>query len=743
MFNRVLLVFLLVVFGLAAAQPSEAQGRRVALVIGNSKYQNTPVLFNPGNDASDIASALRELRFEVVEGLDLSYEGMRRAVLAFSQKMEGADVGLLFYAGHGIQVSDRNYLVPVDAKLRHVRDIDLQLMELDKILTQMEREANIRIIFLDACRDNPLAEALAKSPVGPHHSVGRGLSQSVGAAESGTYIAFATKPGHVAGDGSGRNSPFTSSLKAHLRNSKSSIGEMMVDVRKEVAQATGNQQVPWDMSSLMSSFYFNRTDSPKPPTEPAANVAEAFVRSVWEDVRAANRIEIYRAFVDAFPNTIYAKLALGHIEALERSAPAQKAKKRAGTRTIGGAAAPGDLAQGGQAPETSDASLAKEPFRDCPECPLMIPVPAGSYLMGSPATEAGRQKNEGPQREVRVTRAFAVSVYEVTIAEYVACVEANKCKALVAGAVSSPSASLNALLDAQRPATNVSWEDAREYSLWLSAHTGWQYQLPSEAEWEYAARAGSSARYSWGDAVDPERVHCADCSGAEKRKYSTVIGQRPSNAFGVHDMLGNVWEWVADCWHKTYSNAEFSHWPWLERNEGDCSRRVLRGGSWANAASQLRSAYRLAGKTSSRGELIGFRVARVDAKQERIVKFLEQTYLMGGQQSLNEIKAYYCDKVDFYGRSGVSGTKVADEQLRQNKRWPYKSYVIIPGTLRIKPAGSTPEQMDVYFQYNYRVSKTPLQPEEMRPGAKKGETQLKLLVGEQQIRVCAEDGKNL
>jgi hypothetical protein len=238
-------------------------------------------------------------------------------------------------------------------------------------------------------------------------------------------------------------------------------------------------------------------------------------------------------------------------------------------------------------------------------------------------------------------------------------------------------------------------------------------------------------------------VHCSDCSGGERRKYSTVVGQRPANAFGLHGMLGNVWEWVADCWHKTYGNAEFSHWPWLERNEGDCSRRVLRGGSWANSSSQLRSAYRLAGKGASRGELIGFRVARVDAKLERVVRFLEQTYLMGGQQSLAEIKAYYCDKVDYWGKSAVSSDKVAEEQLRQNRRWPYRSYVIIPGTLRVSPVAGAPDRMDIYFQYNYRVSKAPFNPDEMRPGAKKGETRLKLLVGEQQIRVCAEDGKNL
>jgi hypothetical protein len=208
-------------------------------------------------------------------------------------------------------------------------------------------------------------------------------------------------------------------------------------------------------------------------------------------------------------------------------------------------------------------------------------------------------------------------------------------------------------------------------------------------------------------------------------------------------MLGNVWEWVADCWHKTYTNAEFSHWPWLERNEGDCSRRTLRGGSWANAATQLRSAYRLASKTTSRGELVGFRVARVDPKLERIVRFVEQTVLMGGQQSLNEFKAYYCDTLDYYGKTGITNTKAAEDQLRQNKRWPHRSYVIIPGTLEIKPIEGSAGEMDVYFQYNFRVSKTPFTAEDMRPGTRKGEVNLKLRVSDTSIRVCGENGKVL
>jgi formylglycine-generating enzyme required for sulfatase activity len=742
MLKRSLSILLAFMLGLlSSVQLVGAQGRRVALVIGNSKYVNTPVLANPANDAADVAAVLRELGFEVIPGFDLTYEGMRNAVMAFSQKMEGADVGLLFYAGHGIQISDRNYLIPTDASLRHPRDVELSLLELDTILKQMERETDTRIIILDACRDNPLADALANAPIGSRRGVGRGLSQFMGTQDTGTYIAFATKPGHVASDGAGRNSPFTASLKEHIRSSRLNIGELMVDVRKDVVRVTNNQQVPWDMSSLMGPFYFNASAAEKPqpaPQAPAGSAdADAFVRGVWEEVRAANQRDIYRAFIDAFPDTLYAKLARGLLGTLETKG---KGTERQVTRTAGSGAVPTRTVAGDQRERSELPPTSGQTFRDCPDCPLLVEVPAGSYLMGSQASEEGRQKNEGPRREVRITRPFSVSVYEITVSEYRACVEAKKCRAVSSNAITTHSVSLNALLDGRRAVTNVSWEDARDYGLWLSDRTGWQYQLLSEAEWEYAARAGSTARFSWGDAADAEHVHCSDCAGPEKQKYSVIVGQRPANAYGLHDMQGNVWEWVADCWHKTYANAEFSHWPWLEKNEGDCGRRVLRGGSWANRADQLRSAYRLAGKTASRGELVGFRVARVEPMQEKISRFLEQ-YLTGGQTS-EDIKSLYCEKVDFWGQSGVASAKVVEQQLRQNQRWPFRSYVMIPGTLRIAPKEAS-GLSDVYFQYNYRVSKTPFSSEEMRPGMKKGETRLKIKISDKEVRICAEDGSTL
>jgi formylglycine-generating enzyme required for sulfatase activity len=563
MLGRAIIAIFLSLFTLV--QPAElfAQERRVALVIGNATYRNTPTLRNPSNDAEDIAAALQELGFDVITVLNLDYEGMRHAVLQFSRKMEGADVGLLFYAGHGIQVSEQNYLVPVDAQVSNVRDIDLQLMELDKVFAQMERETNTRIIILDACRDNPFASTMTLPPASRQRRlVGRGLSEISGLA--GTFVAFATRPGQVALDGDGRNSPFSRALKTHIRKPGMSISDMMADVRSEVVSATKQGQIPWDMSSLTSPFYFNRAD-PQPGIDRSPGSAKAddiAARPFWDHVRAANKIEAYELFVRAFANSSYAQEAKAIIEQLRQASLKNPATDRTLTQPLtrnitqsaavttppGASSAPG---RGGSQQAGSSETRPKRAFRDCDRCPLMTPIDAGTFLMGSTLSEEGRQKNEGPQREVRITRPFAVSVYEVTIAEYEACVQANKCAA-VAGKTASPSPTLNAYLDQQRAVANVSWEDARNYTLWLSSQTGWQYQLPSEAEWEYVTRAGSNTRYSWGDVATSADVYCADCADDKKTRYSTVIGQHQPNAFGLHDVHGNLWEWIADCWHHTY-----------------------------------------------------------------------------------------------------------------------------------------------------------------------------------------------
>jgi hypothetical protein len=245
----------------AFASPSAAQ-KRVALVIGNSAYVHAGALANPANDARAIAAALQEQGFEALLGLDLDKRNFDGKVRDFSRLMSGADAAVFFYAGHALQVLGRNYLVPIDGELKGERDIDFETIGVDFVLRQMEleREGKTNIVFLDACRDNPLARNLARSMGTRSASVGRGLAQVQ--AGVGTFIAYSTQPGNVAIDGEGSNSPFTAALSKAIKEPGRNLTAIMIDVRRMVLDATGGRQVPWDHSALTGDFYFHLASAP-------------------------------------------------------------------------------------------------------------------------------------------------------------------------------------------------------------------------------------------------------------------------------------------------------------------------------------------------------------------------------------------------------------------------------------------------------------------------------------------------
>ncbi|MBV8927236.1 MAG: tetratricopeptide repeat protein [Bradyrhizobium sp.] len=239
----------------AAAATIDERGPRVALVIGNGAYANVTALANPPNDARDMASTLRDLGFRVIEGYNLDGAKMRSKIADFGAAMPGAGVTLFYYAGHGMQVAGKNYLVPVDAKLEHPSSLGLEAVEVSTVISDMESEKRINLVFLDACRDNPLSRSLARS-MGTTRSasVGQGLAQLN--AGIGTLITFATSPDTVALDGTGKNSPFTTALLKHIRTPGLEVRAMLTRVRADVIRATNEQQVPWDHSSLTGEFYF-------------------------------------------------------------------------------------------------------------------------------------------------------------------------------------------------------------------------------------------------------------------------------------------------------------------------------------------------------------------------------------------------------------------------------------------------------------------------------------------------------
>jgi formylglycine-generating enzyme required for sulfatase activity len=228
----------------------------------------------------------------------------------------------------------------------------------------------------------------------------------------------------------------------------------------------------------------------------------------------------------------------------------------------------------------------------------MVVVPAGSFVMGSPKDEKGRRDDEGPQHKVTIARSIAVGKFEVTFDEWDACVAAGGCSHKPEDAGWGRG---------RRPVINVSWEDAQGYVRWLSKKTGKSYRLLSEAEWEYAARAGTETRYPWGDEPGSNRANFRESGSQWSNKQTAPMGSFAPNAFGLHDMIGNVWEWTQDCWNGSYEGAPEDGRPW---ESGDCGRRVVRGGSWWSNPENARSASRRWLEPGYRGNGLGFRLAR-------------------------------------------------------------------------------------------------------------------------------------
>ncbi len=239
-------------------------------------------------------------------------------------------------------------------------------------------------------------------------------------------------------------------------------------------------------------------------------------------------------------------------------------------------------------------------FADCAtDCPEMVVIPAGTFAMGSPASETGRQRTETPQHEVTIAKPFAVSKFAVTFAQWDACAAHGDCSAHVDdggwGRV-------------RRPVINVSWDDAQRYVAWLSKTTGRTYRLLTEAEYEYATRAGKQTAYPWGEEVGKDNANCANCGSKWDAKQTAPVGSFAPNQFGLYDMAGNVWEWVEDCLHEDYVHAPADGSAWT--SGGDCGQRRMRGGSWASVADEIRSANRARSATDERANITGFRVAR-------------------------------------------------------------------------------------------------------------------------------------
>jgi len=820
--------------------------KRIALVIGIAAYQNAPPLANPVNDARAIGESLRRLKFEVTELYDANYRQLASGIREFGIRAAMADVAVVYYAGHGVQVDRENYLIPGDAKLERERDLLYEAMPLDRLLGEVSQASKFGIVLLDSCRNNPFIERVARSMT----IAGRAVSTTPGLARvdnvpRNTMVVMAAKADQIAEDGN-QHSPFAAALLAHFQIPGLELSLFFRSVRDTVLRATNNRQEPYVFSSLGADpFYFYprppnrqpeiaavsrlelpdvagptplsmpaptdpdqdpltvrviglprigevrvegrvvqintvfaaekfRTATYKPdgkvlgpvgtvdilvedgrggsltaslpitvlssrrppvveaprvvrvlpaalgiasPTSPdgdpltvmvkslprgivyhgtsvvragdrlkpqdlsaltfqpdpgvtgpagslryvvdngrgdtvegsldievapASNVADLLSQAaLWEEVRGKGKAEL-EAFAQLFPSSRFA----------------EEARRLSGTRQVAAAVpppppapkpaivpasppppapvqapAPAPVAAAPEAPAaparipdkppestvvaavppspaarllapsppTPPAPPAQAPtvdaaddrrFRDCSTCPWMVRIPAGSFMMG----QGAREPEALPTHRVDI-RLFALAETPITVADWKRCLAA-------AGCASMPRIRVT---EDRTPIHNVSWEDAVQYASWLSRTTNQPYRLPSEAEWEYAARAGSTTRYWWGDSIGVALANCADCGGQQNTAGPLPVDALKPNAFGLYGMLGGVDQWVADCWFPSYQGAPADG---SVRDAKACMKRVLRGGSFRETQQRITLASRGNYDAGVRYIVNGFRVAR-------------------------------------------------------------------------------------------------------------------------------------
>lgn len=331
---RILTFLTTVTLFLATAALANVE-KRVALVIGNSAYTNVEPLTNPKNDAVEMSRQLKELGFLTVEGTDLDQKGFQDKIREFARLSIDADLTLFFYAGHGMAVNGVNYLIPVDARMEDATALDWEAISVDFITKQMQRSDGVSLVFLDACRNNPLARTLTRSmgKLARSTDVSTGLARiDISNAGRGMAVAFATSPGEVALDGEGKHSPFTEALLANIAAPNRDITEVMSRVTGQVYDTTKQAQRPWLNSSLTGRVILNPVGNPEvaPSEQVALGTEEAPAaaagggsdlnaqRMLFQMARDSNRIEDYQAYIATFPEGLFVTMAKNSIETLEK-----------------------------------------------------------------------------------------------------------------------------------------------------------------------------------------------------------------------------------------------------------------------------------------------------------------------------------------------------------------------------------------------------------------------------------------
>ncbi|MBI5163867.1 MAG: SUMF1/EgtB/PvdO family nonheme iron enzyme [Magnetospirillum sp.] len=580
-------VLVLAVLATAGSLAEAAEERRVALIVGNDAYRAMKPLDNAVNDARAIERELKALGWETTLKTNAGRRDLHAAIDAFGGKLSSGAVGLFYYAGHGIEARGQNFLVPVDATVETESDLRSDAVEAAEVIATMKAADNpMNIVILDACRDNPLKA----------RSGSRGLAViPVAGGSAGMFVAYAAAPGEKADDGAkGGNGVFTAELVKALQVPGLTIEQVFKRSVAGVKDRTGGRQVPWTQASLSGDFYFRpgAAKAEVPVTSGGGGDKEALF---WSTIKDSKDGADFDAYLKRYPNGDFADLARNRLEGLK------------GRRTPGNELTV-SVAAATPAPAAKVLSDLRSPgtvFRDCAECPEMVVVPAGSFVMGSPMSEPGRDENEGPQHRVTLSRPFAVGRFPVTFEEWDACVASGGCNG------NRPDD--QGLGRGRRAVNLVTWHEAQSYVRWLNSKTysqnstsvenaGAPYRLLTEAEWEYAARAGTVGHLYTGrtDTADREK----NSPHANRLK---PVGSFAPNPFGLFDMFGNVSQWVQDCYKDGYDDAPVDG---RAVEENKCTP-VYRGSAWLSGRTLDRFATRRGNiDAGAASDMLGFRLAR-------------------------------------------------------------------------------------------------------------------------------------
>jgi formylglycine-generating enzyme required for sulfatase activity len=503
-------------------------GKRIALVIGNWKYKFKP-LHNPENDARDMAQVLRNLGFEVIHKQNLSLDDMEDEIIQFKVKLQNkGQVGLFYYAGHGLEIQGKNYLLATDLRKPETELIKDKSIPAQLVINIMKGSGSlVNIMILDACRTFP---RLDRNSI---NNADYGLAAMN--APSGSIISFATGSGQSTPDGEkGSNGLYTGHLLKFLQQPGLKIEEVFKKTRQQVALETNNEQVPPVYNSMVGDFCL---------------------------------VSCEKAKSDDKEKILQAKLEKERQEKAALQAQLEALKKKPGT-------------------------VFRDRLADGSFGPEMVWIPSGSFRMGD--IQGGGDSDEKPVHRVSVEK-FAMGKFEVTFAEYDKFAEADGRE--------KPNDS--GWGRGNRPVINVSWNDAEAYAKWLSDQTGKKYRLPTEAEWEYAARAGTETKYWWGNDIGKNRANCDGCGSQWDDKSTAPVGSFEANKFGLYDTSGNVWEWTCSEYEDKYKGKEK-----VCINKNSNKNWVLRGGSWYSVPRDLRAARRVGDVPDRRNDLCGFRLVR-------------------------------------------------------------------------------------------------------------------------------------